>query len=129
MACRPPRHALADRLDSVLQVVYLVFTEGYAPSSGDALTRHELSAEAIRVACLVVELLPEPEALGLLALMLLHESRRATRTTPDGEIVRLEDQDRSRWDRGLIAEGAALAKRWPSPCVTGRRPGSRSSTR
>jgi RNA polymerase sigma-70 factor, ECF subfamily len=107
----PPRHALADRLDSVLQVVYLVFTEGYAPSSGDALTRRELSAEAIRLARLVVELLPEPEALGLLALMLLHESRRATRTTPDGEIVRLEDQDRTRWDRGLIAEGAALVTR------------------
>ena len=102
---------LADRLDSVLHVVYLVFNEGYFASSGDSLTRHDLSGEAIRLGRLLIELLPEPEAIGLLALMLLHESRRAARTSPDGELILLDDQDRSRWNRDQIAEGAALVER------------------
>jgi RNA polymerase sigma-70 factor (ECF subfamily) len=102
---------LPDRLDTVLHVIYLVFNEGYAASSGESLTRADLSAEAIRLGRLLVELLPEPEALGLLALMLLHESRRPARTSPDGELILLDDQDRSRWDRGQIAEGAALVQR------------------
>ena len=89
----------------MLHVVYLVFNEGYSASSGDSLTRHDLSAEAIRLGRLLVELLPEPEAIGLLALMLLHESRREARTTADGELVLLDDQDRSRWNRAQIAEG------------------------
>ncbi len=95
----PGRPELPERLDAVLRVIYLVFNEGYAASSGPALTRHDLSGEAIRLGRLLVELLPEPEAMGLLALMLLHESRRAARTTPDGDLILLEDQDRSRWDR------------------------------
>src|SRR6188508_2037845 len=95
----PARDDLPDRLDSVLHVIYLVFTEGYAASSGESLTRHDLSAEAIRLGRLLVELLPEPEAQGLLALMLLHESRRAARTSAGGELVLLDDQDRSLWDR------------------------------
>jgi RNA polymerase sigma-70 factor (ECF subfamily) len=107
----PSREQLPERLDTVLRVVYLVFNEGYAASSGTSLTRHDLSAEAIRVGRLLVELLPEPEALGLLALMLLHESRRTARTSPAGELVLLEAQDRSRWDRALIAEGNALLQR------------------
>jgi RNA polymerase sigma-70 factor (ECF subfamily) len=107
----PSRAELPDRLDSVLHVVYLVFTEGYAASSGDSLTRHDLSGEAIRLGRLLVELLPEPEAMGLLALMLLHESRRAGRTSADGEIVLLDEQDRSLWNRDQIAEGAALVQR------------------
>ena len=107
----PSRSDLPERLDTVLQVVYLIFNEGYAASSGDTLTRPEISAEAIRLGRLLVELLPEPEAIGLLALMLLHESRRAARTTPEGDLVLLEDQDRTRWDRGLIAEGIALVAR------------------
>ena len=107
----PTRAQLPERLEAVLRVVYLVFNEGYAASSGSSLTRHDLSAEAIRVGRLLVELLPEPEVLGLLALMLLHESRRAARTTPTGELVLLDAQDRSRWDRALIAEGAALLQR------------------
>ncbi len=98
------------RLDAVLAVVYLVFNEGYSASSGASLTRADLSAEAIRLGRLLVELLPDPEALGLLALMLLHESRRAARATPTGDIVLLEDQDRSRWDAALIAEGRALVE-------------------
>ncbi len=107
-----PAHAeLPERLDSVLQVVYLVFNEGYFASSGGSLTRTDLSGEAIRLGRLLVELLPEPEAMGLLALMLLHESRRAARTTPDGELVLLEDQDRSLWDRALIAEASELIRR------------------
>ncbi len=107
-----PSHAeLPERLDAVLRVIYLVFNEGYAASSGAALTRHDLSTEAIRLGRLLVELLPEPEAQGLLALMLLQESRRAARTTPEGEIVLLEDQDRSLWDRALIAEGIELVER------------------
>jgi RNA polymerase sigma-70 factor, ECF subfamily len=104
----PAPAELPERLDAVLQVIYLVFNEGYSASSGDTLTRPDLSAEAIRLARLLVALLPEPEALGLLALLLLHESRRAARTTPQGDLVLLEDQDRSLWDRALIAEGIAL---------------------
>lgn len=104
----PARDALPERLDSVLHVVYLVFNEGYAASTGTQLTRHDLSGEAIRLGRLLVTLLPEPEAQGLLALMLLHESRRAARVTDSGEIVLLEAQDRSRWNRALIDEGRAL---------------------
>lgn len=107
----PQRADLPSRLDAVLHVVYLVFNEGYSASSGDALTRPDLSAEAIRLGRLLAELLPEPEALGLLALMLLHESRRAARTSPSGELVLLAEQDRSSWDRGMIAEGCALVER------------------
>ncbi|WP_026602719.1 RNA polymerase sigma factor [Methylomonas sp. 11b] len=102
---------LPQRLDSVLRVIYLVFNEGYSASSGNALTRHDLSEEAIRLGRLLVELLPEPEAQGLLALMLLHESRRAARTGADGELILLDDQDRSLWDRERIAEGSALVQR------------------
>jgi RNA polymerase sigma-70 factor (ECF subfamily) len=104
----PSRADLHDRLDSVLQVVYLVFNEGYSASSGGSLTRPDLSAEAIRLARLIVELLPEAVAVGLLALMLIQESRRAARTTPTGELILLEDQDRSLWNRDQIAEGTAL---------------------
>jgi RNA polymerase sigma-70 factor (ECF subfamily) len=107
----PDRAELAERLASVLHVIYLVFNEGYAASSGESLTRQDLSAEAIRLGRLLVELLPEPEALGLLALMLLHESRRNSRTTPDGELVLLEDQDRSLWNRSMIEEGVKLVER------------------
>jgi len=107
-----PTHAeLPDRLDAVLRVIYLVFNEGYAASSGASLTRHDLSGEAIRLGRLLVELLPEPEAVGLLALMLLHESRRAARTSPTGDVVLLDDQDRSLWNRAHIAEGSALVER------------------
>ena len=104
----PGKAELPERLDAVLRVLYLVFNEGYSPSSGEAVTRAELSQEAIRVGRLLVALLPEPEAMGLLALMLIQESRRAARSTPEGELVRLEDQDRSLWDQSLIAEGVAL---------------------
>ncbi len=104
----PSLETLPERLDSVLQVVYLVFNEGYAASAGGVLIRHDLSAEAIRLARLLVTLLPEPEVSGLLALMLLHEARRAARTSLGGEIVLLEDQDRSLWDRAMIEEGSAL---------------------
>ena len=107
----PSRAELPDRLDLVLRVIYLVFNEGYAASSGEALTRHDLSGEAIRLGRLLVELLPEPEAMGLLALMLLHESRREARTSPQGEVVLLGEQDRTRWDRELIAEGSGLLER------------------
>jgi len=92
-------------------VIYLVFNEGYSASSGASLTRHDLSGEAIRLGRLLVELLPEPEVIGLLALMLLHESRRAARTSAAGDLILLEDQDRSLWNRELIAEGAALVER------------------
>src|SRR6187431_2340511 len=95
----PSQAELPDRLDSVLRVIYLVFNEGYSASSGASLMRHDLSAEAIRLGRLIVELLPEPEALGLLGLMLLHESRRAARTSSSGELILLDDQDRSLWDR------------------------------
>jgi len=107
----PARAELAARLDSVLHVVYLVFNEGYSATSGDSLTRHDLSSEAIRLGRLLIELLPEPEAVGLLALMLLHESRRAARASKEGDVVLLEDQDRSRWNREQIAEGVALLER------------------
>jgi RNA polymerase sigma-70 factor (ECF subfamily) len=104
----PEADELASRLDTVLLVVYLVFTEGYAASSGASLTRQHLSDEAIRLARLVVELVPDPEALGLLALMLLTESRRAARISADGDVILLADQDRTKWNRELIAEGSAL---------------------
>jgi RNA polymerase sigma-70 factor (ECF subfamily) len=107
----PTVQELPVRLDVVLEVVYLVFNEGYFASSGDALTRVDLSGEAIRLARLLVELLPEPEVLGLLALMLLHESRRSGRTSPEGEIILLEDQDRAKWNRVMIDEGVALIER------------------
>jgi len=107
----PSRADLPDRLDTVLHVVYLVFNEGYFASSGVSLTRSDLSAEAIRLGRLLIELLPEPEVVGLLALMLLHESRRAARTSPAGELVLLDDQDRSLWNREQIAEGSALVER------------------
>jgi RNA polymerase sigma-70 factor, ECF subfamily len=107
-----PTHAeLPDRLDAVLRVVYLVFNEGYAASTGASLTRHDLSGEAIRLGRLLVDLLPEPEAVGLLALMLLHDSRRAARTSPAGDLVLLDDQDRSLWSRAQITEGVALVER------------------
>jgi RNA polymerase sigma-70 factor (ECF subfamily) len=107
----PGRTDLADRLDSVLRVIYLVFTEGYSASSGTSLTRHDLSAEAIRLGRLLTELMPEPEASGLLALMLLHESRRPARVSPTGELVLLDDQDRSLWNRTYIEEGSELVAR------------------
>ena len=107
----PTATDLPDRLDAVLRVVYLVFNEGYSASSGAALTRHDLSGEAISLGRLLVKLLPEPEALGLLALMLLHDSRRAARTSPSGDLVLLEDQDRSLWNRAYINEGSALVQR------------------
>jgi RNA polymerase sigma-70 factor (ECF subfamily) len=106
----PGRSELPARLESVLRVVYLVFNEGYLASSGEALTRHDLSGEAIRLGRLLVELLPEPEAVGLLALMLLQESRRAARATPSGDLVLLADQDRSLWNRQQIADGTALVE-------------------
>jgi len=107
----PPDHLLAERLRSVLSVLYLIFNEGYAATSGDALVRRDLCAEAIRLARLVVALLPsEPEAAGLLALMLLHDARRLARTTEGGEMILLEDQDRSRWDTDEIAEGLLLLR-------------------
>jgi RNA polymerase sigma-70 factor (ECF subfamily) len=106
----PAPAELAERLDAVLRVIYLVFNEGYTASSGAALTRHDLSSEAIRLGRLLVELLPDPEAMGLLALMMLHESRRAARTSPSGEIILLDDQDRSLWNRELIAEGSRLVR-------------------
>jgi RNA polymerase sigma-70 factor (ECF subfamily) len=113
----PPPGELADRLETVLQVVYLVFTEGYAPASGDSVVRTHLADEAIRLGRLLVELLPEPEpepepeALGLLALMLLQDSRRAARASADGELILLPEQDRSLWDRERIAEGVVLLGR------------------
>ncbi len=106
----PTQAELPERLETVLRVIYLVFNEGYAASSGALVTRHDLSGEAIRLGRLLVELLPEPEAQGLLALMLLHESRRAARTSAEGDLVLLEDQDRALWDRKLIAEGIRLVE-------------------
>ena len=108
----PGADRLADRLEPVLRVLYLVFNEGYSASGGDALIRRELCAEAIRLARVVAGLLPgEPEVLGLLALLLLQDARQSARTGPDGELVRLEEQDRTRWDAGRIAEGRALVER------------------
>jgi RNA polymerase sigma-70 factor, ECF subfamily len=106
----PGRTELPDRLDSVLRVIYLVFNEGYLASSGASLTRHDLSAEAIRLGRLLVELLPEPEAVGLLALMLLHDARRAARTTESGELVLLDEQDRSLWNRDQIGDASKLVE-------------------
>ncbi|TMG82179.1 MAG: RNA polymerase sigma factor [Betaproteobacteria bacterium] len=106
----PTPNELPERLDSVLRVVYLVFNEGYSASSGQSLTRLDLSGEAIRLGRLLVELLPEPEVIGLLALMLLQESRRTARTSPTGELILLADQDRSLWNRDQIAEGSALVR-------------------
>jgi RNA polymerase sigma-70 factor, ECF subfamily len=107
----PPPAELADRLEAVLRVVYLIFTEGYAPASGPSVLRPALADEAIRLGRLLVELLPEPEAFGLLALMLLQDSRRAARTSADGELVLLADQDRSLWDHERIAQGTVMLKR------------------
>jgi RNA polymerase sigma-70 factor (ECF subfamily) len=107
----PTPAELPDRLETVLRVIYLVFNEGYTASSGAALTRDDLSSEAIRLGRLLVDLLPEPEALGLLALMLLHESRRPARTSESGDLVLLEDQDRTRWNREQIEEGSRLVER------------------
>jgi RNA polymerase sigma-70 factor (ECF subfamily) len=116
----PSEAELPDRLRAVLAVVYLIFTEGHTASSGDRLVREDLCAEAIRLGRLLVELMPdEPEVMGLLALMLLTESRRAARTTPDGDLVLLADQDRTLWDRALIAEGQELVRR----CLRRGQPG------
>ena len=107
----PAPSELPERLEAVLRVIYLVFNEGYSASVGESVTRRDLSSEAIRLGRLVVELLPEAEAVGLLALMLLHDSRRDARTSPSGELIVLEEQDRSRWNRRLIEEGTALVRR------------------
>ncbi|HVN34760.1 MAG TPA: RNA polymerase sigma factor [Casimicrobiaceae bacterium] len=107
----PEPQELAERLDSVLRVIYLVFNEGYSASSGPSLTRVDLSGEAIRLGRLLVDLLPEPEAIGLLALMLLHESRRTARATASGELILLAEQDRTLWNRDQIREGSALVTR------------------
>jgi RNA polymerase sigma-70 factor (ECF subfamily) len=107
----PSRTDLPDRLETLLQVIYLVFNEGYSASSGASLTRADLSSEAIRLGRLVVELLPEAEAIGLLALMLLQESRRAARTSPSGELVLLENQDRTLWNQDHISQGVELVQR------------------
>jgi RNA polymerase sigma-70 factor, ECF subfamily len=115
----PSREELPERLESVLQVVYLVFNEGYSASSGETVTRQDLSGEAIRLGRLLARLLPDTETLGLLALMQLQESRRAARSSAHGEIILLDEQDRSLWDRGLIAEGLALVDR----ALAGRRLG------
>ena len=116
----PGEADLPGRLRAVLAVVYLIFNEGYTASSGERLVREDLCAEAIRLGRLLAELMPdEPEVMGLLALMLLIESRRAARTTPAGDLVLLADQDRSRWDRALIAEGQAIVRR----CLRRNQPG------
>jgi RNA polymerase sigma-70 factor (ECF subfamily) len=107
----PSVEELPGRLATVLQVVYLVFNEGYSASSGDSVTRADLSSEAIRLGRLLVDLLPEPEVMGLLALMLLQESRRAARISPTGELILLQDQDRTQWDRQLIEDGVKLVER------------------
>ena len=106
----PAQAELPQRLDAVLQVIYLVFNEGYSASSGESVTRADLSSEAIRLGRLLVELLPEAEAMGLLALMLLHESRREARSSDSGDLILLDEQDRSRWNRALITEGEAMVE-------------------
>ncbi len=106
----PAGAELAERLDAVLRVVYLVFNEGYSASAGEALTRADLSGEAIRLARLLVELMPEPEAMGVLALMLLQDSRRGARSTPEGDLILLEQQDRSLWNKELVGEGTRLVE-------------------
>jgi RNA polymerase sigma-70 factor, ECF subfamily len=116
----PAEADLPDRLRAVLAVVYLIFNEGYAASSGDRLVRDELCVEAVRLGRTLAELMPdEPEVMGLLALMLLIEARRGARTTPEGDLVLLADQDRGRWDRGLVAEGQAIVRR----CLRRNQPG------
>jgi RNA polymerase sigma-70 factor (ECF subfamily) len=116
----PPDHLLPERLDAVLRVLYLVFNEGYGASSGEALIRLELCSEAIRLARVLVRLMPdEPEALGLLSLMLLHDARRGARVGPTGELILLDEQDRSRWDQARILEGSTLVER----AMRMRRPG------
>jgi RNA polymerase sigma-70 factor (ECF subfamily) len=107
----PSPRDLPERLDSVLNVVYLVFNEGYLASSGESLTRSDLSGEAIHLGRTLVQLLPEPEVMGLLALMLIHDSRRTARTSPDGDLILLQDQDRSLWNQEQIAEGLRLVER------------------
>ena len=107
----PIEKELPDRLDAVLRIIYLVFNEGYSTSSGDSLTRHDLSGEAIRLGRVLIELLPEAEATGLLGLMLLQDSRRAARTSPTGDLILLEDQDRSLWNQSQITEGVSLVQR------------------
>jgi RNA polymerase sigma-70 factor (ECF subfamily) len=116
----PETSEMAERLDAVLHVIYLVFNEGYSASSGESVTRADLSGEAIRLGRILVELQPSAEGLGLLALMLLHESRRAARASSDGELVLLSDQDRSLWNPQLITEGVALVER----SLTSRQPGA-----
>jgi RNA polymerase sigma-70 factor (ECF subfamily) len=116
----PSPAELPDRLETVLQVIYLVFNEGYSASSGESITRSDLSGEAIRLGRLLTELLPEPEVMGLLALMLLQESRRIARTSPTGDLILLEDQDRSLWNRDQIVEGKTLVARAQSSRRFGR---------
>lgn len=116
----PETSQMAERLEAVLYVIYLVFNEGYSASSGDSVTRADLSAEAIRLGRILLDLLPDPEAMGLLALMLLHESRRTARMTPQGDLILLEDQDRRLWNGEQIAEGIALVQR----ALTTRRGGA-----
>ncbi len=123
----PAAEEFPKRLEAVLAVVYLVFNEGYSATSGESLTRADLSGEAIRLGRLLAGLLPDPEAVGLLALMLLHESRRPARSTPEGDIVLLEDQDRSKWDARLIAEGRALVERRSARGGSARTPSRRPS--
>jgi RNA polymerase sigma-70 factor (ECF subfamily) len=118
----PSREDLPDRLDTALHVIYLVFNEGYSASSGDSVTRADLSGEAIRLGRLMHELLPEPEVQGLLALMLIQESRRAARTSANGDLILLEDQDRSLWNRQQIEEGRSLVRQ----ALSSRRFGSYS---
>jgi RNA polymerase sigma-70 factor (ECF subfamily) len=115
----PETSEMTERLDAVLHVIYLVFNEGYSASSGESITRADLSGEAIRLGRILVELQPSAEALGLLALMLLHESRRAARASAEGELILLSDQDRSLWDHTQIAEGIALVER----SLAARQPG------
>jgi RNA polymerase sigma-70 factor, ECF subfamily len=124
----PTPAELPERLDAVLRVIYLVFNEGYSASSGSAVTRHDLSAEAIRLGRLLVELLPEAEAHGLLALMLLHESRRAARMSREGDVILLDEQDRSRWDKKQIAEGLQLVRQALSPSGAQHASGQRPTT-